>query len=426
MVNAGKSLSNGSSVGNHADGALDFSQVTTWDTLGSLVVDTTLETSGAPVDKLDSTLSLDGRNSGVDILGDDITTVHEAAGHVLSVAGVALGHHVGRLKDRASNLGDGERFVESLLSRDDGSVRSEHEVDTGVGHQVGLELGDIHVQGTIEAERRSQRTNDLSDQAVQVGVRGALDIQVATAHIVQSLVVKAESAVSVLQEGVGGENGVVRLNDGSRNLGRGRDREGKLGLASIVDGETLQKKRSKTGSSTSSSGVEDEESLESSTVISKLSDAIQNKVNNLLSDGVVTTGVVVGGILLSVDNLLRVVKLGVGSSTDFVTNSRFEIHIDSAGDVLSTLSLAEEGVERVISYTNTGIRRHGTIGGDTVLKAVQLPAAVTGLDTGLTQVDGDAFYEAKQTSVRGALMGRLRRNSTRIDVDQPRSISIVG
>lgn len=33
--------------------------------------------------------------------------------------------------------------MEGLLGRDDGRVRSQHEVDSGVGYQVGLELRDI-------------------------------------------------------------------------------------------------------------------------------------------------------------------------------------------------------------------------------------------------------------------------------------------
>ena len=152
MVNAGKSLGDGSGVGNHANGALDIRQVATRDALGSLVIDTTLETSGAPIDELDSALGLDGSNSGVDVLGYNISTVHETAGHVLSVTGVALGHHVSGLEHRTGDLGNGKRFVEGLLSRDDGGVRGEHEVNTRVGHQVGLELSNIDIQGAVETE----------------------------------------------------------------------------------------------------------------------------------------------------------------------------------------------------------------------------------------------------------------------------------
>merc|ERR1719273_1610320 len=98
VIDSGEDLSDGSGVGDHADSAHDLGEVTTWDDGGGLVVDTALETSGAPVDELDGSLGLDGGDSGVDILGDDITSVHEAASHVLSVAGIALGHHGGGLE----------------------------------------------------------------------------------------------------------------------------------------------------------------------------------------------------------------------------------------------------------------------------------------------------------------------------------------
>lgn len=49
--------------------------------------------------------------------------------------------------------------------------------EDGVGHQVSLELGDIHVQRTIEPQRCSQRRADLTQQLVEVGVSEWLDIQ---------------------------------------------------------------------------------------------------------------------------------------------------------------------------------------------------------------------------------------------------------
>merc|ERR1719326_366234 len=91
VIDSGEDLSDGSGVGDHADGSHDLGEITTGNNSGGLVVDTALEASGAPVDELDGSLGLDGGDGGVDILGDDITSVHEAASHVLSVAGVALG-----------------------------------------------------------------------------------------------------------------------------------------------------------------------------------------------------------------------------------------------------------------------------------------------------------------------------------------------
>ena len=49
----------------------------------------------------------------------------------------------------------------SLLGRDDRRVRDEGEVDSGIGNQVGLELGQVDVQSSVEAERGSDGGDNL-------------------------------------------------------------------------------------------------------------------------------------------------------------------------------------------------------------------------------------------------------------------------
>jgi hypothetical protein len=91
--------------------------------------------------------------------------------------------------------------MEGLLSRYNRGVRGEHEADMGVlGHQAGLELGDINVQGTIKMEMEGgrERTNNLSNQMVQVGVHWPFNVEVAKTGIVKGFVVEAESTVRVL------------------------------------------------------------------------------------------------------------------------------------------------------------------------------------------------------------------------------------
>merc|ERR1712045_49841 len=264
VIDSGEDLSDGSGVGDHADGAHDLGEVTTWDNSGWLVVDTALEASWAPVDELDGPLGLDGSNGGVDILGDDITTEHEAAGHVLSVTGVALGHHGGGLEGGVGDLGDGELLVVSLLSGDDWGVGGEHEMDTWVGHEVGLELGHIDVEGTIESEGGSEGGDNLGDESVQVGVGGSLNIEVSSADIVDGLVVEHNGDIGVLKKGVSGEDGVVWLNDGGGDLRGWVDGESELGLLTVIDGEYLEEEGSETGTGTTTDGVEDKESLETS------------------------------------------------------------------------------------------------------------------------------------------------------------------
>jgi hypothetical protein len=75
-------------------------------------------------------------------------------------------------------------------------------VDTGIWHQVGLELRKIYVKSTIETKGGCQRRDNLSNQSVKVSVCWALDIKRTSAHIVKSLVIEAESAVGVLKKRV--------------------------------------------------------------------------------------------------------------------------------------------------------------------------------------------------------------------------------
>lgn len=87
----------------------------------------------------------------------------------------------------------------------------------------------------------------------------------------------------MLKKSMGGQHGVVRLNHGRRDLRRRRHGERELGLASVVNRKPLQEKRSETRSSTSTSGVEDEETLKAGTVVSQLADPVKHKVHDFLS-----------------------------------------------------------------------------------------------------------------------------------------------
>merc|ERR1711968_187093 len=391
VVHAGEHLGDGGGVRDTAAGALDLGEVTTRDDGRGLVVDTALEASGAPVDELDGALGLDGGDGGVDVLGDDVTTVHHASGHVLTVTRVALGHHVGRLEARVGDLGNGERLVVGLLGGDDRGVRGHHEVDARVRHEVGLELGDIDVEGAIETERGGERRDDLGDEAVEVGVGRALDVEAATADVGEGLVVKHDGDVGVLEEGVGGEHGVVGLDDGSRDLGGRVGTEAKLGLLAVVDREALEEEGAEARPGTATDGVEAHEALEASALVRELPDAVEGEVNNLLANSVMAAGVVVGRILLAGDELLGVVELAVGASANLIDHGGLEVEEDGARHVLASASLGEEGVERVVTTADGLVGGHLAIRLDTVLEAVKLPATVTDLATALADVDRDTL-----------------------------------
>ena len=102
------------------------------------------------------------------------------------------------------------------------------------------------------------------------------------------------------------------------DLRGGVDGELQLGLLAVVHGETLHEQGGEAGAGAATEGVEDEEALETGTLVREFPDAVKDQVDDLLTDGVVTTGVVVGGILLASDQLLGVEQLAIGAGTDLI------------------------------------------------------------------------------------------------------------
>lgn len=88
----------------------------------------------------------------------------------------------------------------------------------------------------------------------------------------------------MLEGGVGGEDRVVGLDDRGRERRSGVDRELELRLLAVVAGELLKEKGTETGTRSSTERVEDEEALETVTVVGELANAVAGGVNQLLTD----------------------------------------------------------------------------------------------------------------------------------------------
>merc|ERR1719335_1926974 len=286
-------------------------------------------------------------------------------------------------------------------------VGREHEVDARVRHEVGLELGDVHVERTVEAERRGERGDHLAGETVQVRVRRALDVQVTTADIVQGLIIDLVSDVRMFQKRVHAQHRVVRLDARRGDLRARPDGEGNLALLAVVDGEALEEQAAETGAS-AAAAVKDHEALETGAVVRELAQAVQHEVHDLLTDGVVAAGEVVGGILLTGDKLLRVEELAVGTRADLIDHGRLQIDEHRARDVLASAGLREERVERIVTATDRLVRRHLAIRLDTVLEAEQLPARVPNLRARLAHVDEDSLTHGVWLSATSRKLERRR------------------
>lgn len=144
----------------HIHCSVHLGQIAIGHHLGRLVADTNLEARRAPVHKLDGSFSLEHGHGCMDILGHHITTVQETRRHVLAVARITLDHLVVGFEARLGNLLHRVGLVGRLGSRDNGRICHQGEVDAGIRHQVGLELVQIDVEGTIETKGGSDGGHD--------------------------------------------------------------------------------------------------------------------------------------------------------------------------------------------------------------------------------------------------------------------------
>ena len=72
-------------------------------------------------------------------------------------------------------------------------------------------------------------------------------------------------------------------------------------------------------------------------------------------------------------------------------NSGLEVNKHGAGHMLSSSSLAEEGIEGVVASADGLVRGHLAVWLNAVLQAIELPAGVANLDASLPNVDRDAL-----------------------------------
>jgi len=122
----------------------------------------------------------------------------------------------------------------------------------------------------------------------------------------------------------------------------GIDGELQLGPLAVLHGQVFHQKRGEAGTRVASEAVEDGEAPQTSALVSQLADPVQHQIHDLLADGVVTSGVVVGGILLSSNQLLGVGQLAVGVGVNLDYDCGLQVHEDGAGHVFVGICLAEE------------------------------------------------------------------------------------
>lgn len=100
------------------------------------------------------------------------------------------------------------------------------------------------------------------------------------------------------------------------------------------------------------------------------SDLVQSTIQDLLSDGVVTTGVVVGRVLLTANQQLGVEELSVITGADLIDRAGVQVDEDGSGHVFARAGLSEDGIELAAVVESLGIRIGTTILLEAVLEEV--------------------------------------------------------
>jgi hypothetical protein len=184
----------------------------------------------------------------------------------------------------------------------------------------------------------------LSNQTVKIFIIWSFNIEITTADIIDSLVVNHETAIRVFQSSMGGQDRVVWFNDGSSGLWSWVNAEFEFTLLSVINRETFHQQGTETRTSSTSERVEDQETLKTRAVVSNSANLVENLIDQFLSNGIMTTSIVVGSILLSGNHLFRMEKSAVSSGTNFINDIGFEIAVDCSWNIFS------------VAYLSVGVR----------------------------------------------------------------------
>lgn len=198
-VQTGPRLGDGRRVGQHADGPLHVCQIVIRHDGGRLIVDGHFESGRTPDDKVYRPFRLDER----------IGHVHVLRRHVTPVQPPRTTNRTWSSGWRAQNTRSWCRPRRTVRDEPSRRVRHHREVYPRVRHQVGLKLGQVHVQRPVKPQRSGDGRHDLSNQTVQVWVRRTADVQVPVTYVVYRFVVHHERAIRMRP--MSGKHRIVRL-----------------------------------------------------------------------------------------------------------------------------------------------------------------------------------------------------------------------
>jgi len=357
-----------------------------------------LDVVGDPFNEVRGVLVLDVQHLLVNFLGGHSSSEHGGGGQVSSVSRVGGAHHVLGVEHLLGQFWDGQGSVLLGSSGGQRSESSHEEVETRERNQVDGQLSEVGVQLTRESEAASDTGHGGGNQVVQVTVGGGGELQGSEADVIKSFVVNDHDFISVFDQLVDGKGGVVRLNDGVGDLWRWEDGEGAHHSVGVFLADFGDEKSSHSGSSSSSEGVGDLESLKTVASFGFLADDVKDGVNQLSTFGVMSFCPVVSGSGLSEDEVVWSEKLSEWSSTDGVHGTRFKVHEDRTWDIASTSCFVEVNVDAL--QLEVGISVVGSRWVNAMFVSNDFPEFGANLVSALSGLDMNDFSHGDLNSVK--------------------------
>ena len=255
--------------------------------------------------------------------------------------------------------------------------------------KVDSQFSQVTVQLTWESEAAGNTGESSRDEMVKITIGWGGELEGSEADIVKGLVVNAHDIIGVLDKLMDRKGGVVWLNDGIRHLGGWHDGESGHDSVWVLFSDLGDEEGSHTGSSSTTEGVGNLETLEAIATFGFLSDNVEDGVDELSTFGVVTLGPVVTGTSLSENEVVWSEELTEWSSSDGVHGSWLEIHEDGSWDVSTTGGFVVVDVDSL--ELEIGVTVIGTGWVNSVFVGDDFPEFGTDLVTALTTLDVNDF-----------------------------------